>query len=245
MQTVIQCAAIERGWHRALGELVEQAESSLLVAAPFISGGGSRGFVDRLSARVRSAGRLHVLTDLNPAHVCDGSLEPSAIASLVDAVPNATLWHIPRLHAKVYVGDESRAIVTSGNLTAGAFYRNVEYGIDIRDPPLVRAILDHFEVFQATGATVSRERLGAYVAAAAHLREIFDRQQRTANSADTKALREAIREAEDDLVRLRLAGGAMRTVFGKSIGYLLRRNGPMATVFFAPAHPRTASRFVR
>jgi hypothetical protein len=223
-------ATLERGWHRSLGELVEQATAGLLVAAPFITAEGSRMLVEKLSPTIKATGRLHLLTDLNPAHVCDGSLEPSALGSIVDAVPVATLWHIPRLHAKVYVADRVRAIVTSGNLTAGAFYRNLEYGVDIRDLAIVSDILDHFEVFQATGATVSREQLAKYVAAAEQLRETFVRQQRSASSAATKALREAMQDAEDDLVRLRLAGGAMHTVFGRTIGYLLRKHGPMSTV---------------
>lgn len=223
-------AAIERGWYSSLGELFQQARSKLLIAAPFVSTSGSQFFVDQLSPRVKASGQLHLLTDLSPAHVCDGSLEPSALQSLIDAVPNSTLWHIPRLHAKVYIADQSRAIVTSGNLTAGAFYRNLEYGIDIREPAFVRTILDHFELFQAAGATISRAQLGKYVSAAAQLRETFRTQQRTASAAATTALRDALREAEDDLVRLRLAGGAMHTVFSRTISYLLRRNGPMSTV---------------
>ncbi len=103
-------ATLERGWHKSLGELVEGATSALLVAAPFISSEGSRVLVDRLSPTIRASGRLHLLTDLCPAHVCDGSLEPSALGAIVDAVPSATLWHIPRLHAKVYVADNALAI---------------------------------------------------------------------------------------------------------------------------------------
>ncbi len=198
---------IERGWHNSLGDLLERAESKVLVAAPFISATGSTFFVDRLSSKMKENGQLHLLTDLCPSHVCDGSLEPAALECLIDAVPNSTLWHIPRLHAKVYIADQSRALVTSGNLTAGAFYRNLEYGIDVCDPAFVQAVLDHFDLFQATGATVSREALGRYVTAASGLRETFQRQQRTASASATRALRDALREAEDDLVRLRLARG--------------------------------------
>lgn len=230
MHVLPRYVAVERSWQKSLTDLVQEARSSLLVAAPFISGEGSRVFVDRMSPPMKSAGRLQVLTDLNPAHVCDGSLEPSALGSLVDAVYRSTLWHIPRLHAKVYVADESRAIVTSGNLTAGAFYRNLEYGVDIREPTFVRTILDHFGLFQATGMTVSRDQLERYVQAAARLKETFVRQQRSANRAATDALRKAVRDVEDDLVRLRLAGGPVHTVFANSIGYLLRKKGPMATV---------------
>jgi|GEM_PF-247995 len=220
---------LQRGWHGALSELFESAEQTLLVAAPFISGEGSRLFKERISPQLKTTGRLHLLTDLSPAHVCDGSLEPAALGDIFDAVPHATLWHIPRLHAKVYVADKSRAFVTSGNLTAGAFYRNLEYGVDIQEPAMVRTILDHFEVFQETGATVGRDRLANYIEAAAILHETFVRQQRSAGRAATKALRDAMRDAEDDLVRLRLGGGAIHTVFGRTISYLLRRNGPLTT----------------
>jgi hypothetical protein len=236
-----QVNTIDRGWIRSLSELIDSASSTLLVAAPFISSEGSRRLIDRLSPVIKATGQLHLLTDLNPAHVCDGSLEPSALCSIVDAVPAATLWHIPRLHAKVYVADKVRAIVTSGNLTVSAFYRNLEFGLDIHDSAIVRTIVDHFEVFQATGTVVSRERLAKYAVAAAQLRETFVSQQRSASSAATKALRKAMQDAEDDLVRLRLAGGAMHTVFSHTVGYLLREHGPMSTVqlhkFIQELHP--------
>jgi hypothetical protein len=228
--TPVPVALLERGWHAALSQLVEQTEEHLLVAAPFITNEGRRLVVDKLSPNVRAAGRLHLLTDLSPAHVCDGSLEPAAIGALYDAVPSASLWHIPRLHAKVYVSDCRRAIVTSGNLTATALYRNLEYGVDVRDSIVVRAIVDHFTFFQATGATVSRDQLARYVTAAAELQKEFLKVRRSASAAATKAFRRAMREAEDELVRLRLAGGAMHTVFARTIEFLLRKHGSMSTV---------------
>jgi hypothetical protein len=228
--TSVSVATLERGWHVALSQLVEQTEEHLLVAAPFITNEGSRFVMDKLPTPVRSTGRLHLLTDLSPAHVCDGSLEPAAVGDLYDAVAGAVLWHIPRLHAKVYVADHRRAIVTSGNLTAAALYRNLEYGVDIRDSRLVRTVIDQFALFQATGATVSRDQLANYVTAAAELQEEFVRVQRSASAAATRAFREAMRTAEDDLVRLRLAGGAMHTVFAQTIVFLLRTRGSMSTV---------------
>jgi phosphatidylserine/phosphatidylglycerophosphate/cardiolipin synthase-like enzyme len=223
-------ATLERGWHVSLSQLVEQTEQHLLVAAPFITTEGSRLVVDKLSSRLRSGGRLQLLTDLSPAHVCDGSLDPAAIGTLYDAVISSALWHIPGLHAKVYVSDGRQAIVTSGNLTASALYRNVEYGVHIRDEAVVRNIIGHFAIFEALGATVSRAQLQSYVSAAAQLRQELTRVQRSASAVATRAFRQAMRRAEDDLIRMRLAGGAMHTVFARTIAYLLRVHGPMSTV---------------
>jgi hypothetical protein len=239
--TPIQFELLDRAWHIALSQLVEQTENDLLIAAPFITDAGSRLVLDRLPANVRSNGQLHVLTDLSPAHVCDGSLEPGAISALYDSVRFAALWHIPRLHAKVYIADRERAIVTSGNLTATALYRNVEYGVDVRDATIVGMIIDHFSFFQATGASVSRHQLARYEVAALELKQELTNVRRSASNAATRAFQRALQGAEDEIVRLRLAGGAMHTVFARTIELLLRNQGPMSTVqiheFIKELHP--------
>lgn len=222
--------ALDRIWHSSLRDLLSSAREQVLVAAPFISQEGSRLFSETVSARVKNTGCLNVITDLSPAHVCDGSLEPKALEALVATVPTSGIWHVPRLHAKVYAADASRAIVTSGNLTAGGFYRNREYGIEIRDPGMVQTILTHFDALRTLGARVSREQLSRYSQAASELRETYIQQQKRVDRRAVKMLRDAMQTVEDDLIRIRLAGGAMHTVFAKTIGYLLQKHGAMSTV---------------
>lgn len=120
--------------------------------------------------------------------------------------------------------------MTSGNLTAGAFYRNREYGIEIRDPEMVTTIVNHFDALRTMGAHVTREQLSRYTHAALQLREAYVRQQQSANKRAIAMLRDAMRVAEDDLIRIRLAGGAMHTVFSKTIRYLLQKHGNLTTV---------------
>lgn len=232
---------LHRGWHESLGTLIREANSTILIVAPFISQEGSRFVLDRLSSQMKEGGQLRVLTDLSPVHVCDGSLEPTALKSLYDATPAANLWHVPRLHAKVYVADSFGAIVTSGNLTSGGLYRNLEYGIEIRDQGQIAKILDHFDLYVSLATAVTREQLVGFENAAIRVREAFLHQQRTASQSAVDAFREILRETEDELVRLRLAGGAVHAVFARTISYLLGRLGPMATVqlhgFVQELHP--------
>jgi hypothetical protein len=119
--------------------------------------------------------------------------------------------------------------VTSGNLTSAALYRNVEYGIEVRDSQIVGLILDEFSDLETAGTRIFRPELDRYVEAAKKVRETYERQQRSARASVRHAFEEAFRDAEDDLIRLRLAGGAMHTVFARTIVYLLRKYGPMAT----------------
>lgn len=220
---------LHRGWKDALIALVGGALEEVLVVAPFIMADGARVIDTHLSAELRNRGRLEIVTDLSPAHVCDGLLDPDALVGLVSSNRSCSIWHVPALHAKVYIADRKKAIVTSGNLTAGAFCRNVEYGIEIADAELVDRIRSDIADFQSIGARVPADSMRHYAETSRHVRETFVRQRSTVDPALTRAFSDAVQSAEEELVRLRLAGGPMHTVFARTIRILLARHGPLPT----------------
>jgi len=134
----------------------------------------------------------------------------------------------------VYVADDEAAIVTSGNLTAGGLLRNHEYGIEVTDTHLVRRIRRDISELADLGAVVTGATLTAYCQAADELRGAFERQRRSAARAIKQHFEKTLRAAEDDLIRMRLAGGALHTVFAQTIEYLLRKHGPLPTTSLHP-----------
>ncbi len=220
---------LHRGWRHALIELIDSAQRELVIAAPYITADGTKVVSDHLSASVRQQGRLEVVTDLSPGHLCDGSLDADALAGLATGYERCSIWHVPALHAKVYIADSERAIVTSGNLTAGAFYRNAEYGVEIKDSGLVGQIRADIADFQSIGACVTPDSMRQYADAARVVKETFARQRAKVDPTLKRAFKDAVRSAETELIRLRLAGGAMHTVFAKTIMLLLARRGPLPT----------------
>ena len=219
---------LQRSWHQSLVSLIESAERRLTVVAPYIGIAGANLVSDSLSDSFRQAGRVDVITDLSPIHVADGSLELSAVIKLAESTASSQTWHVPRLHAKVYIADDSRAIVTSGNLTASAFYRNAEYGISIKCRDTIDTIQDHLDEYKYLGACVALDGLLDYASIASRVRETSERRQKTTDPSLSHALEEILRSDEDQLVRFRLAGGAMHTVFAKTIRYVLVKHGPLA-----------------
>lgn len=55
------------------------------------------------------------------------------------------------LHAKVVVGDDEAVFMTSANLTAAAFDRNIEMGLLVRDRALAASVVSHFRVLIEQG----------------------------------------------------------------------------------------------
>lgn len=214
-------------WRDALASLVATTRKRLLIASPFISDEGARFVVECLTPGFRASGACELITDLSPAHIADGSLDPGAVIAIASAAAS-TVRHLPGLHAKVYVSDIA-AIVTSGNLTASALYRNIECGVLTRDPASVSEIHALFDDHRATGGAIPMDGLRRYAAIATEVRDSTVRQREAGDPRLRAALNELSRRAEDELTLLRLAGEPVHAVFVKTIRHLLATHGPLTT----------------
>jgi len=218
-------------WKEDLASLINCAQRSLLLCSPFVGRRGIELVADTLSPRMRSAGEIEFLTNLSPTNICQGSTDPDALLSLVEAFEPTRLWHLPGLHAKVFLADGERAIVTSGNLTEGGLVRNYECGVRIQDRKVVRRIDEEMRSYAALGAPVSREQLSRYCRLLPRLRASFEKLAKSFRAEVRRRFEDSLEEATDDLIRMRLAGGPIHTVFTRTIEYLLRTHGRMNTKY--------------
>jgi len=223
-----------RNWNDALARLVASVKTKLLISSPYVTQEGVDLLAANLSLSTRNEARLRFLTDLSPLNICQGATDPRALQSLTEAASHVQITHLPRLHAKVYVADGDRAIVTSGNLTNAGLLLNYEYGLEITDHTTVEAIQRDITAYSELGAAVLPQRLAAYCQIVNRVRATYRRQQATVVKSVRQEFNEALRLAEDELIRLRLAGGAMHTVFAKTILYLLQYYGPLSTTRLHP-----------
>jgi len=116
----------------ALENLVANVEAELHIVSPYITEAGAELVTNRVkTSRYRSSIAVHVLTDLNPLSVCQGSCDPQAILEITRAFPRTRVLHLPRVHAKILVADRAAAIIGSANLTAGGIQDNYEYSIKV------------------------------------------------------------------------------------------------------------------
>jgi hypothetical protein len=150
---------LNRDWKDHLGDLIRASGQELVIATPYISAAGVDFVQSNLPQSMTNSGRLVLLTDLSPLPICQGSTDPSAIRCLAEALPTVNMFHLPKLHAKVYVSGTTRAIVTSGNLTKGGLDSNFEYGIRIDDPSVATRIRNDVLDYSNLGAPFGLKRL--------------------------------------------------------------------------------------
>ncbi len=225
---------LRHDWKNDLRLLLADTRASLVVSSPYVTIYGADFVLAHLPEAIKKTVEVALLTDLSPMNVAQAATDPSALRSLASALPRTRVFHLPRVHAKVYVKDSEIAIVTSGNLTAGGLDINYEYGLKVLDHPTAAAINRDITDYAELGALVPVDTLNLYSEKAAELRDLYKARDRAVRRTDPR-LRRALTAAADELTRLRLAAGPMHTVFAATILYLLAKHGPMPTT---ELHPR-------
>ena len=212
---------LQRRWRDGLSELLQAAHSDVLISSPFVTQRGVSFLREYLPSSFKAEGRLAFLTDLSARNVVQRATDPEALQDLAGTAAEITLYHLPRLHAKVYLADDSSAIITSGNLTEGGLRLNYEYGVSVVDAAAVVHVRKDIESYASLGALLRLEQLSAYIAAAEEARVAFGDQQRSTRRSAQKVYEEALERADIELLKLRVAGDSVHSILSKTVVYLL------------------------
>jgi phosphatidylserine/phosphatidylglycerophosphate/cardiolipin synthase-like enzyme len=209
-------------WQDTFVDLVDAASHDLLILSPYVTRRPLEIIATSLArARRADAVAIRLVTDLSPLSLATRALDLGAIHSAFGRLPRASLTHLPSLHAKVYVADHVRAVVTSANLTDGGLLSNYEFGLLLTDPALVRTVREDAEAYAALGGDILREDLADLAGTAETLARLQDQAERGISAALKKALKDQARLAELRLLQARSRGRTTHGIFAETILYLL------------------------
>ena len=211
---------IRSPWRDDLLHLVSSARHSVAAVAPYITRDGIETLIDA----IRDPDAVEVLlgTTFSAASVASGSMDINALHWACEKLPRLRICHIPRLHAKIYIADDSAAIVTSGNLTTSSLLHNNEYGVGIFDRSTVLSIKRDVSDYTALGSFATCDFVVQLCDLATGILPVID-DPRNADSA------RAMAEFDDVVRSLRGNAGEARTsIFARTVLHVLRA-GPMKT----------------
>ena len=215
---------IGRAWRDELAAITTDARRSMLVAAPFIKEAEAAWFRGRLRPGVD----VLTLANLDAEAVGASVLDLGALRQLGAASAASRVIALSKLHAKVFVADETAAIVTSGNLTRSALDANFEYGTLVDESALVRNVRDDMLAYARLGAEVTAEVLAALAPLEAELRRAHAANESSATPEARQAFREALRDARPKLAAVQVGDRSANAIFSEAITLALA-NGPLTT----------------
>lgn len=134
---------VHNDWGKELTDAASADRGRLRIICPFIKLGA---LDDLLRAKPRE---IEVITRFNLRDFAAGVSDLSALERLLDR--KARVRGIRHLHSKLYLFGDSRAAITSANLTGAAMGRNAELGIVAMDASTVAQCHDYFEGLWSKG----------------------------------------------------------------------------------------------
>ena len=219
-------------WAEDFDDFGRAIRSEAIVAAPFI---GAKP-LEQLTALldIDHPPQVELITNLASDSLLHGTVDVEAIAQFGRALPAVTVRHLPSLHAKAYIADDSLAIITSGNMTRASLYNNQEYGVRITDPETVRQVAADIREYSSLGTEFSLSELDEVAEITRTLQAKYRAAFRTARHRAARELRAEIAETRKTLYNLRAKDGeSENAIFARTILYVLKR-GPLSTVEMHP-----------
>jgi HKD family nuclease len=222
-------------WRSQFEKALDQVRRELIIATPFIKRSEAQYVCSRLlSVKRRREPHTRIITDLRAQSVLAGSLDVEALKTFKNALTGCEVLTLPHLHAKVYVFDNSLAIVGSANLTTAGLDCNYEYGVGIRDASLVRCIKADMDAYSRVGNVVDREQIEELSQVAEEISAEYRNVQRSAAASAKKRFEAKLSNARVRFAEALVGARSAHALFSEAISYVLSQ-GPLAT---RNLHPR-------
>lgn len=210
-------------------EFISAIRASCLICSPYIT----LEPVTRLVQSVRERGledavKVHVVTDLTSSNMVRGASDIKALIHLTKSLPNVRIAYTPRVHAKVYLANEDYALIGSANFTTGGAWRNLEYGVCLRDKSAIQQIRADILAYANLGGEVSLAHLLELQPRIAEIKEAIQEEQKTLNQKLRRLSVELEQQTQEQLIRIRVEGRTFHAILCDTILYLLRQR-PMTT----------------
>jgi phosphatidylserine/phosphatidylglycerophosphate/cardiolipin synthase-like enzyme len=121
-------------WKNEFFELVTNSKKSIKITSPFVK----KDIANEMLRIKSKETKIELFTSFKLMNIYSGLLDIDAIQNIIDS--DGIVRNYPRLHSKIYIFDDEKAIITSGNLTNGGLVKNFEYGAFIDESSLVKQI---------------------------------------------------------------------------------------------------------
>ena len=204
--------------------MVASARRSVLVVVPFVKYAEAVWLCEQMRPGVE----IMTLACVDPAAVGASVLDISALKYLSEATDSAKLIALSSLHAKVFVADDTAAIVTSGNLTRSALDRNIEYGVLFHEPRHVRTVRTDMLSFARLGSRVDARLLATLLPLEAELRRVHADVAGSPEPACKRRFDEVMQRAKPVFASAHVGQRSAHAVFGDAIRFVLS-DGPRDT----------------
>jgi len=216
-------------WKNEFINVISETRKELFVSSPFINVEGVRILSD--AVQTKSSIEISVITNLTTQNIVNGITEPAALLELYNQFGQVKISSLGRLHAKVYLIDNTIGIITSANLTSGGLIGNFEYGVLIDDKEIISTINKDMQKYYSLGNVLNKDLLKKISEESDELYRIRDKiENLSKNTRLVELLKKRTEVLDVELLKNRIKDGrTINAIFSDTILYLLKKKGALST----------------
>jgi HKD family nuclease len=212
-----------------LKNTLQKSKNEVIVSSPFINKQGADIFLSAIAGKPDID--VKIITNLSVKNIVADITQPDALLTICKNIKKISIVSLARLHAKVYIVDESEVIVTSANLTSGGLIGNFEYGILTSDISAIRTIKQDILDYAALGSTFDIEILKKINLQKQKIGMIKTEAIQNMGYSELKRTLKTVKQnIETELVINKIKEKkTINSIFSETIMYLLSRYGRLTT----------------
>lgn len=143
---------IRSPWKNELMELIENTKKSIKIISPFLK----EDIIKELLSKKQKQVKVEIITSFKFSNYCTTQSD-----FFVFKIINETGGRIkinPQINANIYIFDDKKVIISSGNLSANGLLKNYEYGILLEDKTIVAEVVsDYTELYKHENTRVLKK----------------------------------------------------------------------------------------
>lgn len=132
-------SVINSPWKDRFFDYVDKSSSSIKICSPFVK----NDVVQEIYNVKKKNTNLELVTNFNIANFYKGASDIDALDFILHN--HNSVRNFQNLHAKIYIFDSKRVVITSSNLTNSGLLRNFEYGVVSDDYEFVKKVENDYD----------------------------------------------------------------------------------------------------
>ena len=206
--------------------IVKQTKREIIFSSPYINDAGVSILLNSINPTDKS---INILTNLSARNIVDNVTQPAALLKLYSSFQNTTISSLAKLHAKVYIIDETIAVITSANLTYGGLKSNFEYGVLINDTETIKTVKKDILDYANLGLIYDKIFLSKIYEESQKIEKVQEKPDKQRNDSELRLLLEQQKKI-DTILETRYENKETRhSLFAKTIEFLLQKNKQLTT----------------
>jgi HKD family nuclease len=208
-------------FHNEFRTVLSKTKREIILSSPYINNAGVSILLDSIGDTADKS--IRILTNLSARNIVDNVTQPAALLTMYDAFKETTVSSLNKLHAKVYIIDESYSMITSANLTRGGLKSNFEYGVLIKDQESIKTIKHDILDYASLGLTFDKAFLSKIYEESQKIERVQKKPEKELKDSELKLLLEQRRKIDTLFIHHYKNKETRHGIFVKTVEFLLKK----------------------